>query len=230
MEAIILSGGVGSRLQGATMNKFPKGLAKVKNKSLIYWCVKWLADAGVSRVILATGFLSDIIEEELGSSITIDDKDIELVYSKEKEILGSGGAVKLATQHIRGENCFIMNGDVLTNIPGQPMIEQYLNSGMLASMLLVKLQSRFGVVESENNIITNFVEKPTLPVFIHSGIDIISREIFSRFPDKGQMEETIFVELAREGKFAAYHAPDGYFWEAVDTPKELKTANEKWME
>lgn len=224
-----MSGGVGSRLQGVTQNRYPKALAMVKDKSLTYWCIKWLSDVGVNRVILATGFLSEIIEEELGNKLIVGDKEIELVYSVEKEKLGSGGAVKLATQYIKGDHCFVMNGDVLTNIPGKPMLEQYMQSNMLASMLLVKLKSRFGVVESENNIITKFVEKPTLPVFIHSGIDLISREIFARFPDKGQMEDTIFVELAEEGKFGAYHAPDGYFWEAVDTPKELKTANEKWL-
>ncbi len=227
-EAIILSGGVGSRMQGATMSKYPKGLAMVNDKPLLYWCIKWLGDNGVSKVILALGHLAENIIEYFGEHIEIGGKKIEILYSIEKEKLGSGGAVKLASQYITGDNCFIMNGDLLTDIPGDKMISQHLEEDVDGTMLLVKLRSRFGVVEVDNKLISKFVEKPMLPVFIHAGIDIVKSEILKEFPDKGQMEDTIFVEMANRGSFGAVHAEDGYFWEAVDTPKELKEANKNW--
>lgn len=227
-EAIILSGGVGSRLQGYTFEQYPKGLAMVNDKPLLYWCIRWLSKSGVNKIILATGYLSEKIEEYFGSSISIDDKKIEIIHSVEKEKLGSGGAVKLASKYIEGDHCFIMNGDVLTDIPASEMIKQHFDEDVDATMLLVNLKSRFGIVEVEKKIITKFVEKPVLPLYIHAGIDIVRSKTLSRFPDKGQMEDTIFVELANEKRFGAYFAKKGYFWDALDTPKELKDANKKW--
>ncbi|MCY3414808.1 MAG: nucleotidyltransferase family protein [Candidatus Heimdallarchaeota archaeon] len=227
-EAIILAGGVGSRLQGTTMNQFPKALAQVQNKPIIYWIMKWLAKNGVEKMILATGHLAEKIEEEFGNEVEFYGKKIKLVYSKEIEKLGSGGAVRLASRFVETDDCFIINGDILCDIPLKPMIDLHLRLSTEATMLLVNLKSRFGVVESKNNLITKFVEKPTLPLYIHSGIDIVRSQILSRFPERGQMEETIFVDLAEAGKFGAYHAPEGYYWDAIDTPKELKNANNEW--
>lgn len=64
--------------------------------------------------------------------------------------------------------------------------------------------SPYGVIYAENHIIQEFREKPKLDVFIHGKIDIFEAEVLRRFPDKGQMEDTICPTLAKENQFAFF--------------------------
>lgn len=227
-EAIILAGGKGTRLRSVTMNEIPKGLVKIQEKAILRWEIEWLAKHGVRRVILAIGHLSDKIIGEFGKVVGTPYGEVDVKYSIEKEKLGSGGAVKQASEFILGNACFIINGDILSNANLTDLIEIHNKNRSKATMLLVKMRSPYGVVETKGNLISKFVEKPLLPITIHSGIDIINKEIFIEFPEKGQMEDTIFVELANREEFYVYRADENTFWNSIDTEKDFKDANEKW--
>ena len=150
---------------------------------------------------------------------------INLTYSQEKEKLGSGGAIKLASQYVTEKQTYIFNGDVLTTLDLLEIAEFHHNMKKKATMALVKLPSPYGVVEFENNLITQFREKPLLNVYIHSGVDIVNAEVLPLFPAKGQMEDTIFVELVNQKEFAAYVPKTDVYWIGIDTQKEYETAN-----
>jgi NDP-sugar pyrophosphorylase family protein len=227
-EAIILAGGKGTRLRSVTLNEIPKGLVKIQEKAILQWEIEWLAKYGVKKVVLAIGHLSDKIIAEFSDKINTPHGDVILKYSIEKEKLGSGGAIKQASQFIEGKACFIINGDILSDAKLNDLIELHKNNQSKATMLLVNMRSPYGVVETSGNKITKFVEKPLLPIMIHSGIDIINKEIFSEFPDRGQMEDTIFVDLANRDEFFVYTADKDTFWKSIDTEKDFKEANETW--
>ncbi|MHA2091609.1 MAG: nucleotidyltransferase family protein, partial [Candidatus Kariarchaeaceae archaeon] len=143
--------------------------------------------------------------------------------------LGSGGAFKLASEQISSSRCYVINGDIMCNSNLTDMVTLHNESKALATMFLVPMRSPYGVVEVKNSFITKFVEKPLLPsVHIHGGINIIEQKIFGRFPDKGQMEDTIFVELAAENKFAAYIGDKNAFWDSIDSEKDFENANINW--
>ena len=227
-EAIILAGGKGTRLRSVTMNEIPKGLVKIQEKAILQWEIEWLAKYGVRRVVLAVGHLSEKIIGEFGEILVTPYGKVEVKYSIEREKLGSGGAIKQASNMILGDACFIINGDILSNANLNNLIDTHTNNQSKATMLLVKMRSPYGVVETEGNLISKFVEKPLLPIEIHSGIDIINKEIFFEFPEKGQMEDTVFVELANRDEFYVHRADEETFWNSIDTEKDFKEANDKW--
>ena len=228
IEAIILSGGKGKRLRSVTMDQIPKGLVKIKGKPILEWQLIWLRKYGVKKVIFALGYLAEKVQEYFGEQYESPWGSIDLEYSIEKEKLGSGGAVKLASPLVTSSEVFILNGDVLTNMNLQELVAFHHEKKAIATMGLVKMRSPFGVIKVEDGVITEFVEKPILPVWIHSGVDLFSTELLSRFPDKGQMEDTIFVELSKNRQFMGYEAPDSIYWLAIDTQKEYESANKNF--
>ena len=227
-EAIILSGGKGKRLRSITMDEIPKGLARVKDKTILEWEIEWLAREGVNHVILALGHLANIIVEKLGNKINTKYNSVDISYSVEKEKLGSGGAVKQAASFVNGDKFLIINGDILTNSSLDSMNDLHVETNALATMFLIKMRSPYGVVTYNDKLITQFLEKPLLDVYIHGGVDIIEKSMVHRFPDKGQMEETIFLDLVKENRFAAYRAGDHVFWNSIDSEKDFDNANLSW--
>ncbi len=228
IDAIILSGGKGTRLRSVTMDKIPKGLVRIKEKPILEWELIWLRKHGIRRAIFAIGHLADKIKDYFGDVVETPWGTIEVDYSVEKEKLGSGGAVRLASSLVTANTTLLLNGDVLTTIDLSKMISFHFERSAPATMALVKLPSPFGVIEVEGDLITKFVEKPLLPVWIHSGVDLIKSEILSSFPTKGQMEDTIFVELAKKKRFYGFQASDEVYWTSIDTQKEYEKANKEF--
>ena len=228
-EAIILAGGKGKRMRSITQDKIPKSLTLIQSQSILEWELKWLARENVSHVILATGHLSHVIEDHMGTEYSCDFGKIDLTYSPEKEKLGSGGAVKLAAEQLSTNHSYLVNGDILSNAKLEDMKSLHFASDVYGTMYLTKMRSPYGVVNYKKNLITEFKEKPLLDVFIHGGIDIIQSDQFDRFPDRGQMEDTIFVEFAEENKFAAYRAKEVDFWMSIDSEKDYDNANTNWL-
>lgn len=228
VEAIVLSGGKGTRLRSVTMDKIPKGLVQIKGKPILEWELIWLRKHGIRRAIFAIGHLADKIKGYFGDVVETPWGSIDIDYSVEREKLGSGGAVKQASSLVNSNTVLLLNGDVLTTINLTRMIDFHFQRPALATMALVKLPSPFGVIEVDGDLITKFVEKPLLPVWIHSGVDLVKTEVLSRFPSKGQMEDTIFVELAEKKQFYGFQASDGVYWISIDTQKEYEKANKEF--
>ncbi len=228
IEAIILAGGKGTRLRSVTMNMIPKGLTPIQEKPILLWELEWLAREGIRSAILATGHLSEEIEKALGNQVETPYGTVDLQYSVEKEKLGSGGAVKLASELVSAEKTLILNGDVLTNAPLTPLFDLHKEKQVLATMLGVNMVSPYGIIHHKDNLIIKYEEKPRLDVPIHGGVDLFETDVLSRFPTKGQMEETIFVELVQERMFAFYLIPNDQFWMSIDTQKDFELANKTW--
>lgn len=227
-EAIILAGGKGKRMRTVTQDRIPKSLTIIQNRPILYWELDWLAREGVTHAILATGHLSEEIEKDVGVEYQSKFGKIDISISLEKEKLGSGGAVKLASSKISSDRAYIINGDILCNSSLEPMQKIHSVENANATMFLTKMRSPYGVVLSSQNKITEFKEKPLLDVYIHGGIDIIEVEQFNRFPNKGQMEDTIFIDFVNENAFASYKAPESNFWMSIDSEKDFDTANNDW--
>ncbi len=227
-EAIILAGGKGTRLRSVTRNVFPKGLTPVKNKPILGWEMEWLAREGIQKVILATGHLAERIEDAFGTKYDTSFGSLNIEYSVEKEKLGSGGAIKLAKDLVDGDLVIVLNGDILTTASIDPLVKLHEDLDVYATMMGVNMVSPFGIVHHENSLVTKYEEKPRLPVPIHAGVDLFDTDVLNRFPTKGQMEETIFLELVKERKFGFHLISDDVFWMSIDTQKDFETANKTW--
>lgn len=228
VEAIILAGGKGTRLRSVTMNAIPKGLTPIQDKPILVWELEWLAREGINSAILATGHLSEEIEKALGNQVETPFGTVDIQYSVEREKLGSGGAARLASALVSEPQVLILNGDVITTAPLEPLFTLHHEKKVLGTMLGVNMLSPYGVIYHKDNLITKYEEKPRLDVPIHGGVDLFETEVLSRFPEKGQMEETIFLDLVKEKQFAFHLISNDEFWMSIDTQKDFEAANQSW--
>ena len=110
-ELIILAGGLGTRLR-STVSDLPKSMAPVNGHPFISYIIQHFLSEGIERFIFALGFEAAPIQEYLNKNYP----QIDMVFSVEREALGTGGAIRLACQHAKGEQVAVTNGDTLFKI------------------------------------------------------------------------------------------------------------------
>jgi len=217
MQAVILAGGFGKRLAPLT-SEVPKPLLPVGGKPILVRQIEWLRRFGVTDVVLAVGYLRHKIFEALGDGRRL---GVRIFYSVEEEPLGTGGAVKNAEPFITDEVFIVLNGDVLTNLDLNKLVETLGDAD--GAIALVPLRSPYGIVEfDKDGYITRFREKPLLEGFyINAGVYALRRRVLSELPDRGNIEETLFPRLAQQRRLKAAVYKD-VFWKSVDSLKDLE--------
>jgi D-glycero-alpha-D-manno-heptose 1-phosphate guanylyltransferase len=111
LEAIILAGGLGTRLREAVPD-LPKPMAPVNGKPFLEYVIRNLKKNGFSRIILSVGYMSEKIQNYFGDEY----EGIEIVYSREDKPLGTGGGIRLALDHCLEDHAFIFNGDTYLDL------------------------------------------------------------------------------------------------------------------
>ncbi|MCK4634871.1 MAG: nucleotidyltransferase family protein [Candidatus Aenigmarchaeota archaeon] len=202
-EIIILAGGKGKRLRPMTDN-MPKCLVPVNGKPLLEIQRDCLKSQGIEKIILACGHLWEKIKEKYGD---------EFIYSVETEPLGTGGAIKKAMEYVEGERFFVMNSDEYSDINFREL--EKLNGIVVA---LSQFNCRFGLVDTEDEFVTGFRQKPVLPYWANMGVYVFTKDI--ELPDKGAFETETFPDLADERKLKAYKHKGT--WITVNTIKDLE--------
>ena len=111
MEAIILAGGLGSRLRNKT-KYIPKPMICINGKPFLEVLLDHLLDSGFKHVVLSVGYLSKIIMHHFGNNY----KGIKIKYAEEERLLGTGGAINFAFNFCVNEHVFILNGDTFMDL------------------------------------------------------------------------------------------------------------------
>ena len=220
MYAIILAGGKGERLRPLTGDR-PKAMVPLLDKPILEYQVVWLREGGVTDIIVACGYLHQVIEQYFEDGRRW---DVRLQYSVEDEPLGRGGAFKLGYHQVPPGEPFVIgvNGDNVHTQPLAPMVRQHERTGAVATLLLTQLRSPYGIVQQRGKRIVGFKEKPLLPHWLSAGAYVLGPEFFARLPDVGDHEDELFPQLADEGKLYAFRSRA--YWKAIDTVKDLKEA------
>lgn len=211
MHAVILAGGLGSRLKPIT-DYVPKPLIPINNIPLIEWQIKQLKKFGINNFIICTGYKTDQIENYLEQKANYDSK---IHYSIEKSSLGTGGAIKKAAKMIKEKSFLVINGDIITNIDVRKLYSRP------NSIALVELRTKFGTVDIDGSKITDFREKkPIENVWMNAGIYHLDKKTVSNLPAKGSIEETTFRRFAEKGNLVGIKFKDA-FWHSIDSHKDL---------
>lgn len=220
MEALLLAGGRGERLGRAAEGR-PKPLVPVAGRPLAAWALERLVDAGVTRVVVACAAGR---EQEFARAL--DGLGAEIVPVGESEPLGRGGALRLAGSYrLEPGPVFALNGDELVDLDFGALLDTHRRRDAAATITVVRPRSAFGVVELDGeDAVTGFREGGTLPVWVSCGIYVLGEEALARLPERGDHEATTFPALAAERRLRA-HRHEG-LWLTVNTPKELRVADE----
>ncbi|HMG39416.1 MAG TPA: nucleotidyltransferase family protein [Nitrososphaeraceae archaeon] len=223
MITVILAGGLGKRLRPLTSDR-PKPMIQINNTPIIELQVKWLKKFGITDIIVLVGHLREKIKHHLADGKKF---GVNISYIEENVPLGTGGALKNAKDHIikngnSDSGFFVINGDILTNL--DPFTISEKGSMTLA---LVPLKSTFGIVETNGDLVSKFVEKPSIEdTWVNAGVYYFSNEIFDYLPDKGNLETVTLPMLVEKQKLKAKKFSNNY-WRSIDSHKDVDEASQE---
>jgi len=184
MQALILAGGAGTRLRSVLGENLNKPMAPIAEKPFLEYLVTRLHKQGIDDIILCVGYKAALIESYFGRG---DRWGVRLTYSRETELLGTGGAVKLAEDLLRGDDFILLNGDSFFDVDVADLARFHNEVGADATLALAHVSNaqRFGAVrlDDERRII-GFTEKDNevRPGLINGGIYILARDVLSLIP------------------------------------------------
>ncbi len=223
MKAVIMAGGLGTRLRPLT-NIMPKHVLPVLGKPMIEYVIKSMASAGFEEIILTTGHIYDKIVETVGDATQYGAKAI---YSIESKPLGTAGSVKRVEAFL--DDTFIVgSGDVLADVNIKELYEFHKKKGAVATMALTKVENptEYGIVGlDKDGKIVKFKEKPLeYEVFsnlINAGIYVLEPEALDYVPKETMFDfsKNLFPVLLEKG--VLYGKPIKGLWRDVGRPEDL---------
>src|SRR3989338_4444149 len=230
MKAIIIAGGLGTRLRPLTYNT-PKPIVPVANRALVIHQIEHLVCHGIDEIILNLHYLPDEIKKLLN-----DGKQwgIKINYSIEREPLRTAGAVKNAEQFFDNGPMVIFNGDILTGLNISKLVNYHREKKADISFALTEVEdpTPFGLIfTDEAGRVTRFLEKPSWDMVtvktINAGTYIVDPKIFKEVP-KGRpysFERQLFPALLENGVPMFGYLSDAY-WIDIGNPRKYKEAHQ----
>lgn len=210
-EAIILAGGMGTRLK-SIITEIPKPMAPVGSRPFLEIILDNLSDQGIEHVILSVGYKHEVISNHFGNRYA----DIKIDYAIEIEPLGTGGAVSLALDQLDSNQFFMMNGDTLFDVNLQALSNFHKKNQSDISIALkpVSNQNRYGLVRVDSNSkIVEFAEKqPIDKGLINGGIYATSKTFIESLslPTKYSWEKEVLEKQTSLARMYGYET-DSYF-------------------
>ena len=225
-EAIILAGGLGTRLR-SVVSGLPKCMAPVSGKPFLYFVIEQLKRNGIRKFIFSLGYKHEMIEEWLRDQYP----ELAIECSVEEEPLGTGGAIKLACNQASEENVLVLNGDTFFNIDLQLLADFHKANHSDCTLSLKPMMhfDRYGVVElDKEHRVTSFKEKRYYEEgFINGGIYALEVKHFLReeLPPKFSFEKDYMEQyFTKRNMFGLVQ--DEYFID-IGIPEDYERAQEE---
>ncbi len=233
MRAVVLVGGLGTRLRPLTL-RTPKQMLPVAGRPMIEWVVEHLAGHGVDEVVLSLGYRPDAFRRAYPDATCA---GVRLVYAVEDEPLDTAGAIRFAAGAAGiDERFLVVNGDILSDLDVSALLafhaDAHEQAGALATIGLVPVEdpSAYGVVTTDGEgKVQAFVEKPApgeaASHDINAGCYVLEPEVLDRIPGTGRVniERETFPALVAEGRLWAL-SQHGW-WVDVGTPERYLQAS-----
>ena len=211
MEAIILAGGLGTRLRAAVPD-VPKCMAPVAGKPFIDHVIQEALNAGVNRFIFSLGYMHEVIEKHLHQNYP----DLDISITVEANPLGTGGGIKAACTHTNESNCIVLNADTLFRVDLKKLMNYHLQHKAICSLALKPMHNfdRYGAVKiNKDGFIQSFEEKkPVKKGLINGGVYVLNIPAFLSFglPEKFSFEKD-FLEAWLDSETMMGLVQEGYF-------------------
>ena len=198
MQAIILAGGLGTRLRSVVSDR-PKPMALVEGKPFLEYVLQGLKKSGIDDIIFAVGYKGGMVEEYFGDGSRF---GIRARYAYEEELLGTAGAIKNAGKYVTDEQFFVLNGDTFYHLE------------MALVLRGVPDISRYGAARPTDGLLTAFNEKNgnTGAGTINGGVYLMKRALLDEIPEgKVSLENECIPRWMQEGRRLGGIVNDGYF-------------------
>ena len=210
MDVIILAGGLGTRLR-SVIKDIPKVMADINGKPLLEHTFNYLEKYDIHNIILAVGYKKEYIETYFGNQY----KNMNIIYSEEKEQLGTEENIKKALECTSEKDVIVMNGDLLINVNLDDLYNYHMSQSKdIESTLSIKKMNdydRYGTVIEENGYVKEFKEKTyTKEGDINVGVYVINKEKYIKENPSQvfSIEKDYFERVAKEKKLYTYPYQD----------------------
>jgi mannose-1-phosphate guanylyltransferase len=194
------------------------------------YMLDFLRSGGLGGAVLSMGYLPDRIQEYL-AECDLDGFSVD--YAVEDKALGTAGGIKNAENYLSGsEPVVALNGDVLSGLELERLIEDHKSSGALATITLTSVEdpTDYGLVEVDHDmVVRRFIEKPAADEvttsLVNAGIYVLQPEVLEMIPPNQEVsiEREIFPELQAMGRLRAYVSSS--YWRDIGTPRSYLAAS-----
>ena len=229
VQAIVLVGGEGTRLRPLT-ETVPKPALTLVDRPFLAYMIEWLAGHGVDEVVLACGFLPDVLREALAGEE--ESAGVSIRYVVEPDRRGTAGAIRFAADELGDDlddRFLALNGDVLTDLDLTALLRAHAGTGAQATIALhpVEDSSAYGLVRTDaDGAVLEFTEKTreAVPGEINAGMYVLERSVLDLIPpgEEVSIERDIFPRLVGAGLHGL--RLDGY-WMDIGTPERYLEAS-----
>lgn len=223
-KVFIMAGGEGVRLRPLTKN-IPKPMLKIGNKPILQNIIEKFKDSGYENFVLCVNYKSKVIKDYFGDGSIF---GVKIKYIEEKIKMGTAGALSIIKQKPK-EPFFVINGDLLTNLDFEKMLDFHIQNNADATMCIAEynFQSSYGEVSIENEIIKSINEKPVHRFYVNAGIYILNPKCVKLIPKKFYDITSLFTKMIKN-KFKTISFPLGEYWLDVGRINDFKKANDDY--
>lgn len=223
VDAVLMAGGRGERLRPLTDNT-PKPLLKIGDKPIIEHNVDRLISYGIDDLWISVRYLGEQLEAyfEDGSS-----KNVNMKYVWENEPLGTLGAVS-KVKDFQHDYVLVSNSDLLTNLDYEDFFIDFQKNDAALSVVTIPytVNVPYAVLETENNSIKNFKEKPTYTYYSNGGIYLLKKEVLQYIPNNSFYNATDLMELLISKGMKVTSYPLRGYWLDIGQHEDFKKAQE----
>lgn len=247
MKAVILAGGLGTRLAEETEIK-PKPMVEIGGQPILWHIMKHYAHHGFNEFFIALGYKSEVIKRyfldyyTLKGNITIDfsNDKVEMHDKKCEDWLinlidtgpetNTGGRIKRLEPWLTDGTFMVTYGDGLCNVDLRELVRFHRSQGKIATVTAVRPPARFGGIIFDGDLVDTFTEKPQIGEgWINGGFLVFEPEIFEYLEgDHTSLEAHALERLAEDRQLVAYKH-DG-FWQCMDTLRDKRLLESLWRE
>jgi glucose-1-phosphate cytidylyltransferase len=247
MKAVILAGGLGTRISEETQVK-PKPMVEIGGKPILWHIMKTYSAYGINEFVICCGYKGYVIKEYFAnyflhtSDVTFDmtrnQMEVHQRYAEPWKVTlvdtgeetMTGGRLKRVADYVKNEPAFCLTyGDGVSDVDIGALIAFHQTQGVKATLTATVLPGRFGALDLRGDKVASFVEKPKGEGgLINGGFFVLSPEVLDYLTDdKTVWERDPLERLAREGQLAAY--PHQGFWQPMDTLRDKTYLEELWQ-
>jgi dTDP-glucose pyrophosphorylase len=226
-KVVLMVGGLGTRLHPLTKDT-PKPMLKVGDKPILHTIVERFASYGFVNIVMCVNYKAKTIQDYFGNGEKF---GVQIEYVLEQERMGTAGALSLLTAR-PGEAFFVMNGDLLTNVNFESLLDYHQTQQAAATMCVREydFQVPYGVVNVDGHKVTSIVEKPVHKFFVSAGIYMLSPQVLDLIPNGEYYDmPTLFEKLIAQNQ-NTISFPIHEYWLDIGRMNEYEQANREYSE
>lgn len=247
MKVVLLAGGFGTRLAELT-DTVPKPMVEIGGKPLLWHIMKIYAAYGHREFMVALGFKGEIIKDYFLSSQQKSSGKIQYLHNEKsgrnEDIpkdwaiqlvdtglqTGTGGRLRCMAELVGNATFFMTYGDGVADVDVRDLLKFHKANGKLATVTAVRPPARFGLLNIDGDLVTKFVEKPSVGEgWINGGFFVLEPGVIDYIESEEVMfERDPLAQLAEDGELAAYRHHG--FWQPMDTLRDVRFLKKLWLE